>query len=355
MHLDYSNISERDIQAVSIALTAGQVSTAAPLVRNFEQAMAKRLGVSDAVATNSGSAALHLALLAAGIGPGDEVIVPVLTFAATANVVRYVGARPVFVDVDAETWCIVAENLLGRRGGAIIAVHLYGNLCIMRKITDISKISETVVIEDAAEALGVKDAGIIGDYGCFSFNGNKTMTTGGGGALVAKDSSVAKFIRHISSQAKLDDGTYDAVGYNYRMPALNAALGLSQLYRLDDFLAKKRLFNRIYREELHDLIQFQQATPSSEPSWWYTAGTIPGDEPIEELQKRLKERRVPTRRVFRPLHHSPPFKEFAKGQEFPNAEYIWRRGLCLPCSTLNSEADIRWACQIIRKVIKDAR
>ena len=352
IHLDYSNIDVFDIQTVLKAMDQGRVSTAAPTTEEFEKVMADYLNVKDAVATNSGTSALHLALLDAGIGPDDEVILPVMTFVATANAVRYTGAKPVFVDIDKFTWNIAPHEIvkaITKHTKAIIPVHLYGNPCDMQNILSIAAEHGLFVIEDAAESLGAKHGerftGILGDYGCFSFNGNKTMTCGAGGLVIGNN---LNDIRNRSVQAKNIDGTHNDIGYNYRMPALNAALGISQLRRLDTFLALQRRFNQIYRQELAGAVTFQAAIYNSSPSWWFTACLFPEDVDIFGLQMTLSNKDVPTRRTFRPLTDSEPYRD-DKG--YPNARFIYDHGLCLPRSTLNKEKDIFNVCKTILDIL----
>jgi perosamine synthetase len=347
IHLDFANIKHAK-KLINNVLDTGYVSSAGPITDEFEQAMAKYLGVSDAVAVNSGTSALHLALLACDVGPGDEVILPVTTFVATANAVSYIGAKPIFVDIDPITWNIDSQKAIEAitpRTMAFICVHLYGNPCDMSYFPRIR-------IEDAAESLGAKfkgkHTGTLGDLGCFSFNGNKIMTTGGGGLVVSRWLKSLDKIRNLSVQAKNHDGTHNAIGYNYKMPSLNASLGLAQLKNLESFLAKQRRFNEIYRNELAGLVKFQEATPDSEPSWWFTVCLFPPDIDISSLQAELYKHWIPTRRIFRPLTDSKPYQN---RNVYPNARYIYNHGLCLPRSTLNTEKDIMYVCKKIKKMI----
>jgi len=200
-----------------------------------------------------------MALYEVGIGPGDEVIVPVLTFVATVNPIKYVGATPVFVDVDIHTWNIdpakIEENIT-KKTKAIIPVHLYGNPCNMDEITKIAYKHNLYVIEDATESLGAKHKGVhtgtLGDLGCFSFNGNKVITTGGGGMVIGNNEKHLAHIKFLVNQARDESKGYyyPEIGFNYRMTNLEAAVGLAQFKRLNDFLVKKRTFNMIYRDEL---------------------------------------------------------------------------------------------------------
>jgi len=333
IHLDSANITGLEIECVIGALRMGQISTSSPLVDEFERAMRDYLGISDCIATNSGTSALHLALIACGIEPEDEVIIPALTFKATENAVRYTGAMPVVVDVDPETWTLdfdEADKAINAWTKAIIPVLLYGNPYIYTQTK-----KQLLLISDGCESLGTKLRGVAVErhdtYICISFNGNKIMTTAGGGLLVGSNLD--------SVREKIYPGDYDGVGYNYRMTGLSAAFGLAQLERLKGFLVKKLMFNAIYREELRGLVRFQKRTPDSEPSWWLTACLFPEEIDIPDLQANLKGKGIPTRRIFKPL------------TDLPNARYIYDHGLCLPGSTLNTGDDILEACKTIKELI----
>ncbi|MBC7323801.1 MAG: aminotransferase class I/II-fold pyridoxal phosphate-dependent enzyme, partial [Moorella sp. (in: Bacteria)] len=228
----------------------------------------------------NGTAGLHLALKLLGIGPGDEVIVPALTFIATVNPVVYVGARPVVVDVDPRTWNIdpaAIERAITKHTRAIIPVHLYGNPADMDAIMGLARKYDLYVIEDATEALGStykgKKAGTFGHIGVFSFNGNKIITTGGGGMLVTEDSDLAHRARILVNQGREPGETeyeHKEIGFNYRLTNLQAALGLAQLERLPEFLATKRRNAAIYRQQLQGIpgLSWQQELPGAESNWW---------------------------------------------------------------------------------------
>ncbi|TAN45239.1 MAG: aminotransferase DegT [Nitrospirae bacterium] len=361
IQLDAPNIGEREKEFLIRAVESGYVSTAGPLVAEFEAAFAGLLGTKKAASTQSGTAALHMALYELGIGKGDEVIVPATTFAATVNPVLYVGATPVIADVDVETWTLspesVESNLTGRTK-AVIPVHLYGVPCRMDEIMGIAEKHGLKVVEDATESLCSRYkgefTGTFGDMGCFSFNGNKTITTGGGGMVVSREEQCIEHIKFLINQARDESAGYyhPEVGFNYRMTNLEAALGLAQMGRLEEFVAKKRRFNKIYREELSGcgFIRFQQGPAFSESSWWLTCILFEKDTDIPELQLRLKSEGVPARRVFMPLGEMPPYASFVRNP-CGNAALLYERGLCLPSSTLNSDDDIRHVCKILRELI----
>ena len=354
MQLDFGNIGLSEERNIRDALSFGMVSTDTPQVGQFEKQFAEYLGVAGSVATNSCTAALHLALLVCGIGPGDEVILPATTFVATANAVVHAGAKPVFVDVDLDTWNIdpeLVEEAVTLKTKAILPVHLYGNPCDMGALYEIAKTHMLYIIEDAAESLGAtyqdRQTGTIGDVGCFSFNGNKLMTTGGGGMLVSNDPEKLQKANWLSRQGRNDNLEQVMIGYNYRMPGLNASLGLAQLDRIDDFLVKKRAFQSHYFNSLDCDVVFQKKLADSYPSWWYTACLF--RQEAEIIQDRLSALAIPTRRVFQPVPYELPY---CYCNNYPNAEYLYKHGLCLPCSTLNTVDDIERVCEGIRGILE---
>ncbi len=362
MELDAPNIGPQEKKYVVEVLESNFVSTFGPYVGRFQSEFARRVGVPGAVSLQSGTAALHMALYELGVGPGDEVIVPALTFVATANPVMYQGATPVFVDVDATTWNMTPENIaaaLTKKTKAIIPVHFYGNPCRMDEIIDLAAARNISVIEDATESLGARFAGRYtgtwGDFGVYSFNGNKIITTGGGGMIVAREPERLGHIEFLINQAR--DNTkgfyHPEVGFNYRMTNLEAGLGLAQLARLDEFLQKKKEHNLIYRRELGKLadISFQEEARGGMSSWWFTCIMVAKEKGASKMQEALNEKNIPTRRVFMPLIEFPPYKGYKKG-EYKSSYDIYERGLCLPSSTLNSPEDIYTVCKAIKEILK---
>ena len=266
--LDAPNVGDLEKEYLARAIDTGFVSTVGPFVPEFEEKFARFLGVQEAVSTQSGTAALHVALHELAIGKDDEVIMPALTFVATVNPIIYVGARPIFVDVDRKTWNLDPEEVeksITHRTKAIMPVHLYGNPCDMDRIISIARKHNLYVIEDATESLGAtyknKYTGTFGDIGCFSFNGNKIITTGGGGMAVGRDKQRLEHIRFLVNQANDGSHFHPEIEFNYRMTNVEAALDLAQMEKLVKFKAKKESFYRIYKEELGDLkfIDFQNA------------------------------------------------------------------------------------------------
>jgi perosamine synthetase len=359
--LDAPNVGEAEKKYLNQAIDTGEVSTIGSFVPRFENALAEYLGVKKAVSVQSGTAAIEMALYEAGIKEGDGVIVPALTFAATVNPVIYGGAVPVFADVDPETWNISPEEIkkaITEKTKAIIPVHLYGNPCHMDEITKIAEEHNLIVIEDATESLGArfngKYTGTFGDFGCFSFNGNKVITTGGGGLIVSGDEKKAEHIRFLVNQGRDESKGYyhPELGFNYRMTNIEAAIGLGQMEKLNGFLALKAEFRRIYEEELgnNNSISFQKTLAGASSSNWLCCLKFNGDTDVAEIQKKLRENNIPSRRIFMPVTEFPYLKAFPK-PALKNSYAIYDKGLCLPSSTLNTPEDIYYVCQILKKVI----
>ena len=361
-YLDTPNLGSLEKEYLTKAIDINYVSTVGPFVPEFEEKFAEYIDVKKAVSVQSGTAALHIALYELGIEKGDEVIVPALTFVATINPILYVGAKSVIVDVNSETWNIDSEEIkkaITENTKAIIPVHLYGNPCNMDAIMKIAKEYNLYVIEDATESLGAtykgRQTGSFGDFGCFSFNGNKLITTGGGGMLITNDEKRAKHIKFLVNQARDNSKSYyhPEMGFNYRMTNIEASLGLAQLKRIDEFLNKKRKFRQIYQEILGDFsyIKFQKEYNGTEGSWWLTCIKIEKDVNISSLMQKLKKKGIQTRRIFMPANEMPYLRRYSKF--CPNAYEIYKKGLCLPSSTLNGEYSIREAALLIREIVNE--
>jgi perosamine synthetase len=294
-------------------------------VRRFEQNFADRIGVKHAIATTSGTTALHLALATAGLGPGDDVLVPDLTYISTASAARYTGARVILCDVD-ETGCIdpvEVARLTSARTKASMPVHLYGKLANVRRMPGL-------VIEDAAEVLGAPNYQLTGFAACFSFFGNKVITTGEGGMVVTNNDGFAEDMRHMRGMATCQVSRryyHDDIGFNYRMTDLQAALGIAQLDRLPEILSKRRAVCDRYaiNLDLHDTI----VTASDDAPWLFTFQLEPHID-REAVMARLFERGIETRPTFEPLHRLPPFWIPEGDKLFPRACAFGDRGLSLP-------------------------
>jgi dTDP-4-amino-4,6-dideoxygalactose transaminase len=348
---------ERDL--LLEAIDSNWIAPLGPHVDAFELEVADYLGVTSAVALSSGTAALHLALLTLGVGAGDEVLLPTLTFAATANAVVYVGARPAFIDSDRTSWNIdpalledelAARSQQGRLPAAVVAVDLYGRCADWDAIQGLCDRYGVPVVDDAAEALGARygdrRAGAFGACGVLSFNGNKIMTTGGGGMLVSDRREVVERARHLATQARDPAPHYEhsEVGFNYRLSNLLAAVGRGQLRRLPDMVQRRHEINRRYREALSDVpgIGFMPAVAGSDPNDWLTVVTLDaqkyGASP-EEVRKHLEHLDIEARPAWKPMHLQPSFAGSpVRGGAV--AEEIFRTGLCLPSGSRMSDDDV---------------
>ncbi len=328
--------------------------------------MAERVGVGQAVALSSGTAALHLGLHLLGVQPGDEIFVPTFTFVATANVATYIGARPVLLDSDSSTWTVdpglVEEELEKRaRSGtlprAVVAVDLYGQCADYHRLTAACDQYGIPVLEDAAEAIGATyrgtAAGSLGAAGVFSFNGNKIITTTGGGMLVSDDSALVERARYLATQAREPVVHYEhrEVGFNYRLSNLLAALGRAQLRGLDQKIANRRYVNERYRAGLKGLpgVEFMPVAPYGEPNWWLTCILVDPNEfgaDRDRVRLALEEIDVESRPTWKPLHLQPAFAEAEKVRGEMSAA-IFERGLCLPSGSNLCERDLERVVETI--------
>jgi perosamine synthetase len=331
-------------------------------VDKFESDFAGLIGTKYAVTASSGTAALHLALLAAGIGPGDEVIVPAFTFVAPANMAIQAGAKPVYVDIDPRTWCIdvnEVERSITAKTKAIIPVHVYGNVCEMASLLKIAKKNGVYLIEDVAEAACSKYrgkyAGSFGDLGCFSFQATKTITMGEGGAVVTNDAKLSQRMKIMRSHGMRENKRYwhDVVGYNYRLTNLQAALGCAQLENLDNIIKEKARIYQIYRENLAGLpgIEFQHISKGVEAVMWAVAIKIDpryfkGDR--DYLIGELLKRNIETRPGFYPFSVMPLYK----AKSLPVAESVGRNVISLPSFLSISDEDIYHICNQLKSLMK---
>jgi dTDP-4-amino-4,6-dideoxygalactose transaminase len=351
------------------AFDSNWIAPVGPHLDAFEREFAEMLGVSEAVALSSGTAALHLGLLAAGVGKGDRVITSTLTFAATVNAIVYVGAEPVFVDVSADTWTLdpdlLAEELarnasLGRRVGAVIPVDLYGQCADYSRILAVAGQHGVPVIADAAEALGAsykgEPAGSFGLCAAFSFNGNKIITTAGGGMLVSADPELIAHARKLATQARDPAPHYEhsEVGFNYRMSNILAAIGRGQLRVLGDRVAARRRNFALYAEALGDLpgVQFMPEAPWGTHTRWLTTLTIDPREfgaDREAVRLALDAAGIEARPVWKPMHLQPLYaqSEIIGGGNV--ADDLYARGLCLPSGSNLAQTDLERVVTVIRR------
>ena len=356
IYLSPPDMTGAEREALLRAFDSNWIAPLGPEVNAFERELAERVGVADAAALSSGTAALHLALVLLEVGAGDEVWTSTLTFAATANAIRYVGATPVFIDSERETWNMDPELLSealreaatkGRLPKAVVVVDLYGQCADYEPILAACNEYEVPVVEDAAEALGAtyrgRAAGSFGVIGTLSFNGNKIITTSGGGALVADDAALVERARYLASQARRPAAHYqhDEVGYNYRLSNLLAALGRAQLGRLDELIERRRRIHRRYREALEciDGIAFLPEPPGSQSNAWLTCIVLDesrlGVGPTQ-VREHLETQNIEARPVWKPMHLQPVF-ESCRSIGGAVAEDLFGRGLCLPSGSALGE------------------
>lgn len=335
----------------------------APLGANvdaFEKEFAEKVGAKHAAALSSGTAAIHMALKAAGVGKGDIVFCQNLTFAATVNPVIYENAIPVFIDSDFETWNMCPKALeeafkKNPNVKAVIVVHLYGLSADMDKIVDLCNKYNAVLIEDAAESLGTyykgQHTGTFGEYGAFSFNGNKIITTSGGGMLVSdNEESIAK-VRFWSTQArdKARHYQHSELGYNYRMSNIVAGIGRGQLKVLDERVAKKKYIFEYYKRELGDLegIGFMPINDWNEPNYWLSCITLSGKVRPMDIMLALEYDNIESRPIWKPMNLQPYYDKYDYiGGDV--GEKLFENGVCLPSDTKMTDEDLERVCRIIK-------
>lgn len=382
--LSVPNFEGNERKYVDDALDQGWVSTGGAYINTLEERLAEFLHTEKTACVQSGTAALHLSLVDAGVKPGDVVLVPPLTFIAAVNPVKYQFATPVFIDCDdsfcmdpeklkgfCEQECIFTDDALyfkGQHVKALVVVHVFGNLADMEKIMAIAAKYHLKVIEDATEALGSKYtegryagkyAGTIGDYGAYSFNGNKVITTGGGGAVTARDTARVDHIKYLSTQAKDDPHYYihHEVGYNYRMTNLQAALGVAQLEELPEFLRRKKKFYEEYLElfkdfELGYIMPFREGTDSNH--WFYSLNIdrTRVHQTMREIITELEKRGIGTRAIWDLINKQIPY-EGEVTYHLEKAPYYAERILNIPCSTSLTDDDVKRAADTIKDVLTE--
>ena len=349
---------------VNQALDNGWISSKGDFILEFEKQFAEYCNQSYGIATSNGTTALHLALLALGIGEEDEVIVPDLTFVATANVVRYCGAKPVFIDVHPDYWGMNPEKIEEKvtpRTKAIIPVHLYGHPCDMDPIIALAKKHNLKIIEDCAEAHGAlykdKKVGSFGDISCFSFYGNKILTTGEGGMCVTGDKEYAdkmKIVRDHGMNPK-KQYWYDQIGYNYRMTNIQAAIGLAQFEQIEDFLKRRKQIASYYTKGMKKLEELGKISlyPNmdwAEPVCWMYSFVIQEKASIsrDDLRHELRDYNIDSRPFFHPMHHLPMYKEQCT---YPTSESLSKQGINIPTSVSLTQGDQDFIIEHINSIL----
>lgn len=358
------NLSGNELEYVSDCIRTNWISSQGTYVKKFESIFSNYCNMEYALAVSNGTVAIHLALVALGIGEGDEVIVPDFTFAATINAVLYTGATPVIVDVDEATWTMSIHELekaITTKTKAIIPVHIYGHPCHMNEIMEIAKSKGLSVVEDCAEALGSRynniPVGSFGDAATFSFFGNKTVTTGEGGMVVIKDEKIAERARMLRDHGMSKKRRYwhEEIGFNYRLTNMQAAIGVAQMERVEMFVQRKREIVKRYNEVFSKIEEF--ITPPEESwafsSYWLYTILIKEVSAIrrDELIAKLLLNGIETRPTFYPLHEMPPYKKFALTKTFPVTSHIASCGLSLPSSVTLTDDEIDSIVDALKSIV----
>lgn len=357
-------LSGKEKEYVNDCLESQWISSRGQYVSRFENEFSKYIGTEYGVAVTNGTVAIHLALLALGIGAGDEVIVPTLTYIASVNPIKYVGAVPVFVDSIEGTWQMDPKDIerkITNKTKAIIVVHLYGHPCDMKEITRIAHDNNIFLIEDCAEAIGTKFAdkmvGSFGDIGCFSFFGNKTITTGEGGMLVTSDKTIAARATSLKGQglAMYREYWHDIVGYNFRMTNICAAIGVAQLEMVEDIIEKKRQIANWYEKYLGGLscrlLRGEDGKEGIRNTYWMCNIILDDAEKREELRNYLRDNGIETRPSFYPVHTMPIYSQ--KYQKFVVAEKLGWSGINMPSYPELSENDVMFICGKVREFMEN--
>jgi len=358
------DLSGNEVKYLTSAIVKeGKVSSAGKYIDRLEAMAAKNFGRKFALSCSSGTAALHLALLALGIGPGDEVIVPAFTFAATAAVVVHCGAKPVFIDSNKDDWTLDIKELdkkLTKKTKAVIPVDIYGMPCDYDYLAGWCKKNNLFLIEDAAEAHGAsyngKPVGSFGEISCFSFYGNKILTSGEGGVCLTNKQELYEKMAMYRGHGMRSRGVYEheVVGYNYRMTNLEAAVGCAQFERFQKFLKVRKMNEMLYKKLLanRSSITFQRPnSKKAEPVCWLFSVLINKD--VAAVRQKLSEKGIASRPLFKPLHLQKPFQAYGENGNFPNARYIYEHGISLPSSTMLTEDQIGFICNNFKRILAD--
>ena len=377
--LSVPNLKGNELKYVTDAVETEWVSTAGPYVSDFEKKLAEYVHVPAAVSTQNGTSALHISLMLCGVTREDAVIVPTLTFIAAVNPTKYIGAEPIFMDCDdslcmdpvklkkfCEEECDFTDGKLidratGRHIKAMVVVHVFGNMADMEAILPIAEKYNIRVVEDATEALGTyytegkfagRFAGTFGDFGCYSFNGNKIITTGGGGMIVAKNPEELAHAKHLTTQAKADQANFihDEIGFNYRMTNLQAALGLAQLEQLEDFIKTKTANYNQYKDAIDkiDGLHVQDFRPGTRSNYWFYSVVFENDETGRDaLIEELKENHIQSRPIWGLISDQLPY-EGARTYDLVKAPWYWKRVVNVPCSTNLTSEGVDRVISVIR-------
>lgn len=358
----HMSIEGYEMQYVKEAFDTNWISPLGENVNRFEKELAEKVGIQSAVALSSGTAAIHMALKAAGVGAGDIVFCSTLTFAATANPIIYQNAIPVFIDSDYETWNMCPKALEKAfmkypNVKAVIVVHLYGLSAHMEKIMNLCREHNAVLIEDAAESLGTtykgQQSGTIGDYGIYSFNGNKIITTSGGGMLVSNNEKKMEKVRFWATQSRDPARHYQhsELGFNYRMSNVVAGIGRGQLNVLNERVEKKRAIFEFYKQALKGMvgIEFMPSNEWNEPNYWLSCIILKSTIRPLQLIEALEKENIESRPLWKPMHMQPFFEKYDYiGTNI--SEKLFENGVCLPSDTKMTDEDLQRVIHAIKKV-----
>ena len=368
------NMGGNELKYVTECITTGWVSSVGAYVDQFEKLTAAFAGTKYAVATSSGTTALHICLVMMGVNSDDYVITPNITFIATCNAIKYTGANPLFIDTHERSWQMDLDLLQefleneteqkdnvcfnkkdGKRIPVIMPVHVLGNIGDMDRLMAIAKKHNLIVIEDSTEALGSyykgKHAGSFGLMGTFSYNGNKIITTGGGGMIVTDDETLAKKAKHLTTQAKSDPFEYihDEIGYNYRLVNVAAAMGVAQMEQLPQFLIRKKEIIAFYKKELLGIgdIEFQEVSNDVDPNWW-----LPTIKTVKqrEVLKVLNDHKMQSRPFWVPMNQLVMFTKNIYFNKTDRSDFVYKHCLSIPCSTNITDDDLKAVCEKIKEV-----
>jgi perosamine synthetase len=359
------NMAGNELKYVTECITTGWVSSVGAYVDQFEKMSADFAGTKYAVATSSGTTALHICLVMMGVNQDDYVITPNITFIATCNSIKYTGANPIFIDTDVNTWQMDLDLLQefltneteqrngichykkdGKRIPVIMPVHVLGNICDMDRLVALAKQHNLTVIEDSTEALGSyykgKHAGSFGLMGTFSYNGNKIITTGGGGMIVTNDEALAKRAKHLTTQAKSDPFEYmhDAIGYNYRLVNVAAAMGVAQMEQLPGFIQRKHEIINFYKKELQGVgdIKFQQVNNDVNPNWWLPTIFTAKQKAVLKI---LNDNKMQSRPFWVPMNQLPMFTQNIYYNHNDQSNFVYQHCLSIPCSTYITDEQLK--------------
>ncbi|MCF0073072.1 LegC family aminotransferase [Dyadobacter sp. CY261] len=367
------NLNGREKQYMAEAVDSNWLSGGS-FLRRFEQQLADYTGAAHVIGVSNGTSALQVALTLAGVEKGDLVLVPDLTFVATANAVKYLGADPIMIDIDANTWLMDLDLLQdflesktyqtsngcfhresNRRITAVVPVHLLGNVCDMDRLSSIGAEFSLNVVEDAACSLGSfrdgRHSGTAGLLGTMSFNSNKIITTAGGGAILTQNESLAKRARHLITQAKSHATEYihDGLGYNFRLVNPLAAIGCAQMEQLQSFVQVKKEIAVFYNQQFAECnVTFQQLTPCTESNYWHSAMLVTGSR---ALISALATENIETRPLWTPIHELPMFREDLYMSRENISTRVSQRGIMLPCSTSITQTQLQRVCEAVRRLL----